>query len=132
MKQRRILASVIKIVFGIVLSACGFTGLVDEFWSGMGGAFVIIGVLQLIRQIRYLSNEEYKETVDIAAKDERNKYISLKAWSWAGYCFVIIAAVATILLKLAGMEDLMMLASGSVCLMLLLYWGAYMILRRKY
>ena len=132
MKQRRILASVIKIVFGIILSACGFTGVVDEFWSGMGIAFVIIGVLQLIRQIRYLSNEEYKETVDIAAKDERNKYLAIKAWSWAGYCFVIIAAVATILLKLAGMEDLMMLASESVCLMLLLYWGAYMILRRKY
>ena len=132
MKQRRILASVIKIVFGIILSACGFTGVVDEFWSGMGIAFVIIGVLQLIRQIRYLSNEEYKETVDIAAKDERNKYLAIKAWSWAGYCFVIIAAVATILLKLAGMEDFMMLTSGSVCLMLLLYWGSYMILRRKY
>ena len=132
MKQRRILASVIKIVFGIILSACGFTGVVDEFWSGMGIAFVIIGVLQLIRQIRYLSNEEYKETVDVATKDERNKYLSLKAWSWAGYCFVIIAAVATILLKLAGMEDFMMLTSRSVCLMLLLYWGAYMLLRRKY
>ena len=132
MKQRRILASVIKIVFGIILSACGFTGVVDEFWSGMGIAFVIIGVLQLIRQIRYLSNEEYKETVDIAAKDERNKYLAIKAWSWAGYCFVIIAAVATILLKLAGMEDFMMIASGSVCLMLLLYWGSYMILRKKY
>ncbi len=132
MKQRRILASVIKIVFGVILSACGFGGIVDEFWSGMGVAFVVIGVLQLIRQIRYMTNEEYKETVDIATKDERNKYLSLKAWSWAGYCFVIIAAVATILLKLAGMEDFMMLTSGSVCLMLLLYWGAYMILRRKY
>ena len=41
-------------------------------------------------------------------------------------------AAATIALKLAGREDLMMMASGSVCLMILLYWGSYLVLRRKF
>ena len=36
------------------------------------------------------------------------------------------------LLKLMGREDLMMMASGSVCLMMLLYWGCWMYLRKKY
>ena len=35
-------------------------------------------------------------------------------------------------MKLAGREDLMMMASGSVCLMILLYWGSYLVLRRKF
>ena len=44
----------------------------------------------------------------------------------------MISACATIVLKIAGREDLMMMASGSVCLMLLLYWGCWAYLRKKY
>ena len=31
-----------------------------------------------------------------------------------------------------GREDLMMLSSGAVCLMLVLYWLCYLVLKRKY
>ena len=65
-------------------------------------------------------------------QDERNRFIANKAWAWAGYWFVMIGACATIVLKIAGREDLMMMASGSVCLMMLLYWGCWMYLRKKY
>lgn len=132
MNNKRFVASILEIVIGAVLVVCSFMDAVDEFWSGLGTAFVIIGILQLIRHIRYRTNEEYKETVDVEVNDERNKYISLKAWSWAGYMFVMIAAVGTIIFKLIGQEEYMMLASGSVCLVVLLYWISYVVLRRKY
>ena len=64
--------------------------------------------------------------------DERNKFIRLKAWSWAGYLFVMIAAVGSIVFKLVGREDLMMFCSGAVCLVVVLYWVSYIVLKNKY
>lgn len=131
-KNIRFLMSIFWIALGIVLCACHALGLIEEYWSSMGFAFIVVGILQVIRQIRYRTNKEYQEKVDIEVQDERNKFIANKAWAWAGYWFVLIAAVSTILFKLLDREDLMMLASGSVCLMILLYWGSYMVLKKKY
>jgi len=64
--------------------------------------------------------------------DERNLFLHSKAWAWAGYCFVIIAAVASIVLRIAG-QDLLSTAAGfAVCLITVLYWIAYLIERKKY
>ena len=49
-----------------------------------------------------------------------------------GYLFVMIAACLTIILKLVGKEDLMMISSGSVCLVMVRYWISYMVLKKKY
>lgn len=130
--NRRMLVSVFYILLGVVLNACFFTGLIEEYWSGLGCGFIGVGVVQLIRQIRYRTNETYRDKVDTESKDERNKYLSNKAWAWAGYLYVILAALATIPLKIAGHDEAMMMASGSVCLIMLLYWGSWMYLRRKY
>lgn len=133
MKRRvRLGASIVEIILGAVLTVCGGTGLIEEYWSGMGTALLVVGILQLIRQIRYKTNEAYRQNIDTERNDERNKYLSLRAWAWSGYLYVFIAALGSVALKLAGKEELMMLASGSVCLIVLLYWISYVILRRKY
>lgn len=132
MKKARMIASVLEIVLGAVLVGCSFLDLVDEFWSGMGAALVVVGAIFLLRSVKYHTNEQYRNDVDIQTGDERNKYLSMKAWSWAGYLFVIIAAIGTIGFKLAGKEELMMLCSGAVCLMVFIYWISFMILRKKY
>lgn len=130
---RKMFVSVFWILLGAVLIGCCAAGLVqDEYWSGMGCGFVGVGVVRLIQQVRYRTNEEYREQADIAAKDERNKYLANKAWAWAGYLFVMVAALSTIPLKLAGYDEFMKMAAGSVCLILLLYWGSWMYLRKKY
>lgn len=128
----RWILSILYIAIGVTLIVCDCLQLVDEFWSGMGTAFVVIGVLQMIRLIRYKTNAIYKENTDTAVNDERNRFIRAKAWSWAGYLFVFIAAVATIVFKLIGQETLMFAASGSVCLIITIYWISYFILRKKY
>lgn len=130
--SKRMIAYILEIVIGACLTICGVVGLVDAFWSGMGTALIVVGALQLIRLVRYKASETYREEVDVKVHDERNKYIGMKAWSWAGYIFVLIAAVATIVLKIAGHDKLMFMASGSVCLILVLYWLAYLVLSRKY
>lgn len=132
MKKAKLIISIAEILIGITLCVCNFLDVLDEFWSGFGASFIVIGVLFLLRSIKYRTNKDYKEKVDIQNSDERNRFLSLKAWSWAGYLFVIIAALATIIFKVVGREDLMMLSSGSVCLVVLLYWISYTILRKKY
>lgn len=130
--DRRFLANIIEIVIGAALLVLGITGIIDEFWTGMGTALIVVGMLMFIRQIRYRTNEDFKEEMDIREKDERNKYIAMKAWSWAGYLFVMLAAVGTILMKILGQETIMMVLSGSVCVILVFYWVSYMILQKKY
>ncbi len=132
MRKVRLIASVLEVIIGITLLICSLLNLVDDFWSGFGVSFIIIGALFLFRNIKYYTNKEYHQEIDIQISDERNKYLSLKAWSWAGYLFVIIAAVGTLIFKFINKEELMMLSSGSVCLVVFLYWISYMILRKKY
>ena len=132
MDNKRFIASIIEIIIGVILIGCSMFGIVDEYWSGMGTALLVVGIIFLARQFKYKTNEEYREKYDIERSDERNRYLSGKAWAWAGYLYVMIAAVASIMMKLAGKEDLMKIASGNVCLIIVLYWISYMILKKKY
>lgn len=123
---------VLYFVLGVSLLVCNLFNVIDEYWGGMGTAFLFIAVLQAIRLIRYRTSTKYKEATDTAVSDERNRFLSTKAWSWAGYLYIMIAAVASVVFKLLNQETLMFAASGSVCLILVLYWVSYLILRKKY
>lgn len=130
--NKRLVANIAEIVIGFALAGYGYAGIIDEYWSGMGTALIILGALMLVRQIRYRTNETYKENVDVEVNDERNQYIRIKAWSWAGYFFVLISAVASIILKIIGLDQFSQFAGASVCLIIVLYWISYWILKRKY
>lgn len=130
--NKRLIASIVEILIGIALTVCGALGIVDSYWGGMGTAFVVVGALFLIRQIRYKTDKTYQENVDVEVNDERNKYLSIKAWSWAGYLFVMICAIASIVLRFIGQNLYSQIASYGVCLMVILYWLSYLILRKKY
>ena len=132
MKNRRWIVSVIWIVLGVVLTVCGMLDMVDEYWSGMGGALIAVGALQLFRYIKYATNDTYRETVNVEKTDERNRYIAMKAWAWAGYSFVMIAAVASIALRIGGRDELSVMAGYGVCLIIVLYWLSWLWLRKKY
>lgn len=133
MKQnKRIIVSIMWVIIGMVLIGLSFAGIVDEFWSGMGSGLLVVGIIQLIRFYRLQKNEAYREKMEIEASDERNHFIRNKAWAWSGYLFILISAVACIVFKIMGQELLSMAASGAVCLMLILYWISFIILKRKY
>jgi len=130
--KRRILTSIVWFILGIGLNVACFVTEMDAFWSGLGTAFIFVAILQLIRWFKYARNVEYREKVDVETKDERNRYLASKAWAWAGYCFVLISAIACIILRMMGQELLSLAASSGVCLIILLYWISYFILKRKY
>lgn len=129
---RRAVIYGLYILFGVTLMALGVGEVIDAFWSGMGGGLLGVGIVGLIQLYRLKRDDTYREKMETEVKDERNAFIRNKAWAWAGYLFILIAAVAVIVLQVMGQEQLSMLASGALCLMLVLYWVAYLILRRKY
>ena len=120
------------LVAGLVLMGLGFAEVVDEFWSGMGSALLVMGIIRLLRFYRLKKNDTYREKMETAVTDERNQFIRMKAWSWAGYLFIMVSAIATIILKILGQDLLCQVSSGAVCLMLVLYWVSYFVLKKKY
>ena len=130
--RKRMIASICWIVIGAALMCAYYAGLIDEYWSAMGVSLLVVGILQMIRHIRYRTDEAYKAHVDVEAKDERNRFIASRAWAWAGYLYVLIGAVASIVFQIAGNDEMTKIAAMSVCLIMLLYWLSYAFLRRKY
>ena len=120
------------IIAGLALIGLGFAEIVDEFWSGMGSALLVMGAIRLLRFYRLKKNECYREKMETAVTDERNQFIRMKAWSWAGYLFIMVSAVATIIFRILSQDLLSQFASYAVCLMLVLYWVSYFVLKKKY
>ena len=133
MKQnKRLYVNILWLIIGSILIGLSFAGVVDEYWNGMGMGLAVVGAINLIRYYRLNKNDVYREKIELEASDERNHFIRNKAFAWAGYYFVLIAAVCTIVFKIIGQELLSQAAAYAVCLMLILYWISYMILKRKY
>ena len=130
--EKRFYLNIVYVVIGAALLACGIFEIVDSFWSGMGGALIGVGAIRIYQYIKFRKNPEYREKIEIEANDERNKFLSGRAWAWAGYIFVILNAIGTIAFKIAGNETLSKYCAFTVCIVLVLYWVCYLILRKKY
>ena len=132
MSNKRTLYYIALVAIGITLLGLGIAEIVDEYWSGMGSALACVGMLRLLRSYRLNKNEAYREKMEIEINDERNHFLRSKAWAWAGYLFILICGIGVIAFRIAG-EDLLSLAcSYAVCLMLVLYWISYLVLKKKY
>ena len=132
MSKKRMIVQIAEIVAGFILLGLAVAGKVDEFWSGMGGALIGVGAMRMTQIIRYQKSEEYRENVNTQRNDERNQFLHMKAWQLTAGWFTMIAAIATFIFKFAGREELMMLCSGGICLMITLYWVCFLYLKKKY
>lgn len=130
--NRRLAISIFWVILGITLFVLATVGTLDEtLWAGIGGGLVFVGVLQIAKNIRYRTNADYRENVNIAVKDERNKSIRLTAWAYAGYSFVIAACVVCVTLIVAGYQNQAHILGYCVCFFLVVYWVSYLVLQKK-
>ena len=132
MKKKDIIFGVIWFLLGLVLTVLCCLETLDEYWSGMGSALMVVGIVRLLRSYRLSKSETYREKREVAETDERLHFIRNKAWAWAGYLFIIICALSTIVFKVLGQDLLCMVFGGAVCLMLVLFWVSFFILKKKY
>ena len=131
--NKRLALTVFWIVLGAVLVVLTVTEVLDSsIYSGMGGALMAVGTLQLIRAVKYRKDSEYKEKVDTELGDERNRFLRMKSWSWAGYFTILIEGIGAIIAMILGERTVQLVLSYSVCLVLVIYWVAYVILSKKY
>ena len=132
MKKQEIVLGVTWVLLGLGLNALSVLEILDEFWSNLGAVLVVIGATRLIRGYRLSKSDTYREKREVMGTDERFHFIRNKAWSWAGYLFIIICALSTIVFRVLGLELLCMVAGGAVCLLLVLFWVSFFILKKKY
>lgn len=131
--NKRLALTVFWIVLGAVLVVLTVTEVLDSsIYSGMGGALMAVGTLQLIRAVKYRKDSEYKEKVDTELGDERNRFLRMKSWSWAGYFTILIEGIGAIIAMALGERTVQLVLSYSVWLVLVIYWIAYVILSKKY
>ena len=131
--NKRLALSIFWIILGAVLMWLSIAEFVDStYWSGMGGALIAVGALQVIRNLRYRNNTEYQEKLDIEYGDERNKYLRMMSWAWTGYIVVLIEAIGVGVALIMGQHTIQVILAYSVCLIVGIYWIVYMILKRKY
>ena len=131
--NKRLALNLFWMVLGVALLGLSLAGKLDsELYSGMGGALIGIGALQLLRTLRYRRDSDYRERVDTVFSDERNHFLKMKSWAWTGYLVVIAEAVGSVVALVLGKHELQQALSCSVCLILVVYWVVYLILSRKY
>ena len=129
---KRIVMLIFCAAVGAVLLYLGVSGAVDSFWSGMGSGVLTVSVLRVIRTYRFHKDDTYREKMETEVNDERNQFLRNKAWAWAGSVFVVGMAVLVIVLKVMG-QDLLSVAAGfAICILLILYWVSFLVLRKKY
>ena len=127
MKNKDVIFGAIWLLLGITLTILCCMETLDEFWSGIGSALMVVGIVRLLRSYRLNKSETYREKRKVAETDERFHFIRNKAWAWAGYLFIIICALSAIVFRLLGQDLLCIATGGAVCLMLILFWGCFFI-----
>ncbi len=131
--NKRLALSIFWVVLGVTLVGLSFAEVLDSsLYSGMGGALAAVGILQIIKNLKYRNNPVYREKVDTEVSDERNRFLRMKSWSWAGYIVVLVEGVGVIVAMVLGQHMIQMILSYSVCLIVFVYWLSYLILRQKY
>lgn len=131
--NKKLLLNCIWVMVGIVLVTFSFMGkLPSDVWSGMGGGLIGVGVLQIIRNLKYRNNSEYQQKIDIEANDERNRYLRMMAWSWTGYIFVTASAVVSIILLIIGQTEISQVLGLCMCAELVIYCVSYIAVGKRY
>ena len=129
---KKLISYILTIAVGATLLTLAIAGVLDSFWSGMGTSLLIMSILRLAQLYLYKTDKSYQEKMDTEVSDERNRFLRNKAWAWAGYLFVIIAAICTIVFKVMEQELLWQATGLGMCLIVTLYWISFLILRKKY
>ena len=131
--NRKLALSIFWIVLGAILMGLSMAGMLDsDLYSGMGGALIVVGAMQVYKNLKYRRNPEYRERLDTEAKDERNAFIRMRSWAWAGYITILALSIGTVVALILGQQTIQMTLMYTICLIVGVYWVAYVVLSRKY
>lgn len=103
----------------------------NEYLSSLGLAFVVIGIVRVRNYFMITKTEETMKKQEIAETDERNIAIANKARSYAFIIGVVLLSIAVIVLQLLNLRLYVLILSGVLCTLLMIYWISYWILWKR-
>jgi len=131
--NKRLFLSVFWVILGAVLLGLSVTKVLDSArYAGMGGALMAVGALQIAQNLKYRKDPAYREKIDTEVGDERNRFLRMKSWSWAGYITVLVEGIGSLVALFMKQETVQLVLAYSVCLLIAAYYFSYLILSRKY
>ena len=120
-----VLGAAMIVVFNLVVKNA------NPFLSSFGFALLVIGCANLRRYRLITKSEETIRSREIAETDERNIFIAHKARSAAFILYTVLTCTAVIVLELLNQTELAMILSGTICVLLVIYWVSYWIIRKR-
>ena len=120
-----VLGAAMIVVFNLVVKNA------TAFLSSFGFALLVIGFANLRRYRLITKSEETIRSREIAETDERNIFIAHKARSAAFILYTVLTCTAVIVLELLNQTELAMILSGTICVLLVIYWVSYWIIRKR-
>ena len=128
----RLYTAVIFLIIGATMLALSFTlENANEFLSPFGLALFVIGLARTKEYFRITKNENSLKSREIAETDERNIAISNKAKVWSFTLYMVLAGITVIVLEFLKMTDIAAIIGATVCVLILIYWISYFIIRKK-
>ena len=103
----------------------------SSFLSSFGFALIIIGIARTRNYFLITKNEETIKKQQILETDERNIAISNKAKSISFFVYLIFSCVSVILFEILNKTEIATIISGTVSIMLLIYWVSYFIISKN-
>lgn len=131
--KRRLYIAVFYIVLGLIFIVSAFLSSYDNYFiSSYGIALIVMGIMRIIRYRKITADEKNVRRQELAETDERNRMIAERARSWTFSFSVMVAGLAVIILSVLGKHDQALPFAWFVCLMIVLYWIFWNVIRMKY
>lgn len=103
----------------------------NEFLSSFGAALLVIGIARVRNHFIITKNEQSIKKQEIIESDERNIAISNRAKNFSFNLYVILAGITVIVLQILKISELATIIGLTVCVLILIYWVSYFIIRKK-
>lgn len=126
----RLYMAIAYIITGIAFAALFFRS-TNEYMITLGIALIIMGIFRIIRYMKITKDDDSVRLQKIAETDERNISIIHKAKSTAFGLYILITAMAVIVLEILGNSELSSILGLNVCIIVFLYWICYRIYQKK-
>ncbi len=130
--KKRLYIAIIYTALGVMMIVgANITQTDNHFISSFGLGLVICGIIRIRNYIIITKNEETIQKQRIAENDERNIAIMHRARSITFFVYTMISCAAVIVLSLFNQQEAAQLIGGSLCLLLIIYWISYWVIRKK-
>lgn len=133
--KRRLYLSVSYIIIGIIMIVVPKIFNIESpssgYGVGYGAGLIACGILLTAKSIKTLKSEENIKKQQIIENDERNIMINNKAKSLTFSVYVIISAIAVIILDLLNMSQLSTAIAFSICLLIIINLICYIVISKK-